>query len=122
TVDKRSMQYLYADGDDAIFMDLSSYEQIPVPASTVGSAKNYLLPEAEVTVAMHDGVPLYVDLPASVVLEITYTEHGMRGARSTGGTRPARAETGATVMVPLFVTTGENIKVSTQDGRYLGRA
>jgi elongation factor P len=122
TVDKRTMQYLYADGDDFIFMDLSSYEQIPVPALTVGSATNYLLPEAEVTVAVHNGVPLYVELPASVVLQITYTEPGLQGDRSTGGNKPATVETGATVMVPLFVTTGEKIKVDTRDGRYLGRA
>ncbi|HEX6872366.1 MAG TPA: elongation factor P [Micromonosporaceae bacterium] len=122
TVDKRSMQYLYADGDDFIFMDLGSYDQLPVPAGTVGDAKNYLLPEAEVVVAVHEGVPLYLELPTSVVLEITYTEPGLQGDRSTGGTKPATVETGATVMVPLFVTTGEKIKVDTRDGRYLGRA
>ena len=89
SVDKRSMQYLYADGDDFIFMDLGSYDQIPVPASTVGEASSYLLPEAEVVVAVHDGVPLYLELPTSVVLEITYTEPGLQGDRSTGGTKPA---------------------------------
>src|SRR5215467_3733839 len=122
TVDKRTMQYLYADGDDFIFMDLSSYEQMPVPAATVGDAKSYLLPEAEVTVAVHDGSPLYIELPTSVVLEITYTEPGLQGDRSTGGNKPATVETGATVMVPLFVTTGEKIKVDTRNGNYLGRA
>jgi elongation factor P len=122
TVDKRTMQFLYADGDDYIFMDLSSYEQMPVPASTVGDAKNYLLPEAEVTVATHEGAPLYIELPTSVVLEITYTEPGLQGDRSTGGNKPATVETGASVMVPLFVTTGEKIKVDTRNGNYLGRA
>jgi elongation factor P len=122
TVDKRSMQYLYSDGDDFIFMDLASYEQTHVPASTVGDGKNYLLPEAEVVVATHEGVPLYIELPTSVVLEITYTEPGLQGDRSTGGTKPATVQTGATVQVPLFVTTGEKIKVDTRDGRYLGRA
>jgi elongation factor P len=122
TVDKRTMQFLYVDGEDYIFMDLSSYEQLPVPGATVGEAKNYLLPEAEVVVAVHDGVPLYLELPTSVVLEITYTEPGLQGDRSTGGNKPATVETGATVMVPLFVTTGEKVKVDTRDGRYLGRA
>jgi elongation factor P len=122
TVDKRPMQYLYRDGDDYVFMDLQTYDQIHVPAATVGEASNYLLPEAEVTVAMHEGVPLYVELPASVVLEVTYTEPGVQGDRSTGGTKPATVETGATVQVPLFISTGEKIKVDTRDGRYLGRA
>ena len=121
-VDKRSMQYLYADGDDYVFMDLASYDQIHVPASTIGENSNYLLPEAEAIVATHEGVPLYVELPTSVVLEITYTEPGLQGDRSTGGTKPATVETGATVMVPLFITNGEKIKVDTRDGRYLGRA
>jgi elongation factor P len=122
TVDKRTMQFLYVDGEDYVFMDLDSYEQIPVPAVTVGEGTKYLLPEAEVTVATHEGVPLYVELPTSVVLEVTYTEPGMQGDRSTGGTKPATVETGANVPVPLFITNGEKIKVDTRDGRYLGRA
>jgi elongation factor P len=122
SVDKRQMQYLYLDGEDYIFMDLASYEQIHVPGSTVGEASNYLLPEAEAVVATHEGVALYVELPTSVVLEITYTEPGLQGDRSTGGNKPATVETGATVMVPLFIGNGEKIKVDTRDGRYLGRA
>jgi elongation factor P len=122
TVDKRTMQYLYADGEDHVFMDLDTYDQIPVPGDTVGEATSWLLPEAEVTVATHEGVPLYVELPASVVVEVTYTEPGLQGDRSSGGTKPATVETGASVQVPLFVTTGEKIKVDTRDGRYLGRA
>lgn len=121
TVDKRTMQFLYADSGDFIFMDLQSYDQIQVPAETVGDAASYLLPEAEVMVATHEGVPLYIELPTSVVLEVTYTEPGLQGDRSTGGTKPATVETGATVQVPLFVSTGEKIKVDTRDGRYLGR-
>ena len=97
TVDKRTMQYLYADGDDYVFMDLDTYDQIHVPGGTVGEAANYLLPEAEAIVATHEGVPLYVELPTSVVLEVTYTEPGLQGDRSTGGTKPATVETGATV-------------------------
>ena len=81
-----------------------------------------VLPEAEATVATHEGVPLYLELPTSVFLEVTYTEPGLQGDRSTGGTKPATVETGATVNVPLFITTGEKIKVDTRDGRYLGRS
>jgi elongation factor P len=121
TVDKRTMQFLYADGDDYIFMDLESYDQITVGGATVGAASKYLLSEGSAVVATHEGVPLYVELPASVVLEVTYTEPGLQGDRSTGGSKPATVETGATVMVPLFITTGEKIKVDTRDGRYLGR-
>ena len=122
TVDKRTMQFLYADGGDFIFMDLQSYDQIQVPAATVGDAASYLLPEAELTIAMHEGVPLYVELSTSVVLTVTYTEPGLQGDRSTGGTKPATVETGAAVQVPLFITNGEKIKVDTRDGRYLGRS
>jgi len=122
SVDKRPMQFLYSDGEDYIFMDLATYDQLHLSKETVGDAANYLLPEAEVIVATHEGSPLYVELPASVVLEVTYTEPGLQGDRSTGGTKPATVETGATVQVPLFITTGEKIKVDTRDGRYLGRA
>jgi elongation factor P len=121
TVDKRTMQYLYADGEDYVFMDLETYDQIQVPGTTVGDAANYLLPEAEAIVATHEAVPLYIELPTSVILEVTYTEPGLQGDRSTGGNKPATVETGATVQVPLFITTGEKIKVDTRDGRYLGR-
>ena len=122
TVDKRTMQYLYLDGEDYVFMDLDTFEQIPVPGATVGDNANYLLPEAEVTVATHEGVPLYVEMATSVFLEVTYTEPGLQGDRSTGGTKPATVETGATVNVPLFISQGEKIKVDTRDGRYLGRS
>jgi len=122
TVDKRTMQYLYQDGEDFVFMDLDNFEQITVPGPTVGDNANYLLPEAEATVATHEGVPLYIEMATSVFLEVTYTEPGLQGDRSTGGTKPATVETGATVNVPLFITTGEKIKVDTRDGRYLGRS
>src|SRR5438552_8388611 len=111
TVDKRTMQYLYADGDDYVFMDLQSYDQIQVSAGTVGDAAKYLLPEAEVTVATHEGVPLYVELPASVVLEVTYTEPGLQGDRSAGGYKAATGVTGASVQVPLVLSTGDEIQV-----------
>ena len=121
TVDKRPMQYLYRDGDDFVFMDSETFDQIPVPAGTIGDAAKYLLENAEITVGFHEGTALYVELPTSVEVEITYTEPGLQGDRSSAGTKPATVETGATVQVPLFVTTGERIKVDTRDGRYLGR-
>ena len=121
-LDRKEVTLSYINGEDYVFMDLETYDQLPISSVAVGDAANYLLPEAEVVVATHDGEPLYVDLPASVVLEVTYPEPGVQGDRATGGTKPATVETGATVQVPLFITTGEKIKVDTRDGRYLGRA
>jgi elongation factor P len=122
TVDKRSMTYLYREGDDFVFMDSETFEQAPVPAGTVGDGAGYLLENTGVVVAMHDGTALYVELPTSVELVIEQTDPGLQGDRSTGGTKPATLETGATIQVPLFVSTGEKVKVDTRDGRYLGRA
>jgi elongation factor P len=121
TVDKRDMTYLYADGSDYVFMDTDTYDQLHVPASTVGEMRNYLLENMTATVAVHEGAALYVELPAAVELVITETEPGVQGDRSTGGTKPATVETGAQVAVPLFITTGEKIKVDTRTGAYLGR-
>jgi len=120
-VDKREMQYLYRDGEDWVFMDTQSYEQTHVPDRVVGEVANYLLENQNATVAVHDGAPLYVELPPSVELVITYTEPGLQGDRSTGGTKPATLETGAQIQVPLFLSQGEKIKVDTRDGGYLGR-
>jgi elongation factor P len=121
TVDKRTMQYLYKEGTDFVFMDTETYDQIHVPGETVGDAANYMLESTEAVVAIHEGTPLYVELPASVELVISYTEPGMQGDRSTGGTKPATLETGAQIQVPLFITTGEKVKVDTRSGDYLGR-
>jgi len=120
-VDKRTMQYLYKDGDDFVFMDGKTFDQITVPAATVGDAEKFMLENQEAVVATHEGTPLYVELPASVELEITYTEPGLQGDRSTGGTKPATLETGAEIAVPLFLETGTKVKVDTRDGSYLGR-
>jgi elongation factor P len=120
-VDKRNMQYLYNDGTDFIFMDGDTYDQIPVRPEVVGDAAKFLLENQDVIVARHEGNVLFIELPASVVLEITYTEPGLQGDRSTGGTKPATVETGAEVAVPLFLETGTKIKVDTRDGSYLGR-
>ncbi|HKS46786.1 MAG TPA: elongation factor P [Amycolatopsis sp.] len=121
TVDRRTMTYLYNDGADYVFMDGETFDQITVPAETVGESASYLLENTEVQVATHEGEPLYVELPTSVELVIQHTDPGLQGDRSTGGTKPATLETGAEIQVPLFVSTGEKVKVDTRDGRYLGR-
>jgi len=121
TVDKRSMTFLYREGDDFVFMDGETFDQLTIPEATVGDAANFLLDNAEATVAVHEGVALYIELPVSVELLISHTDPGLQGDRATGGTKPATLETGAEIQVPLFVTTGEKIKVVTRDGRYLGR-
>ena len=120
-VDKRTMQYLYNDGTDFIFMDPETYDQISVAPEVVGDAAKYLLENQDAIVARHDGNVLFIELPASVVLEVTYTEPGLQGDRSTGGTKPATLETGAEIQVPLFLEQGTKIKVDTRDGSYLGR-
>ena len=121
-VDKRDMQYLYREGGDFVFMDLTDYDQPHIPAAVVGDAADYLLEEQTVTIAFNDGTPLYVDMPAAVELVIAQTDPGLQGDRSTGGTKPAELETGATIQVPLFISTGEKVKVDTRTGAYLGRA
>ncbi|HZC70429.1 MAG TPA: elongation factor P [Jatrophihabitans sp.] len=122
TVDKRGMTYLYKEGTDFVFMDSETYDQVHVATETVGDNANYLLDNAEVVIAVHEGTPLYVELPTSVELVISQTDPGVQGDRATGGTKPATLETGAVIQVPLFVTSGEKVKVDTRDGRYLGRA
>ena len=121
TVDKRDMQYLYKDGADFVFMDSDTYDQLHVPELTVGDSANFLLENQDAIVAIHEGTPLYIELPTSVVLEITYTEPGLQGDRSTGGTKPATVETGYEIAVPLFLETGTKVKVDTRTGDYLGR-
>ncbi|MCW2752575.1 MAG: efp, partial [Aeromicrobium sp.] len=120
-VDKRDFQYLYHDGDSYVFMDKTTYDQVNIPEATVGDAKDYMLDNQDAMVAMHEGVPLYIELPASVELLVEYTEPGLQGDRSSGGTKPARLETGKEIQVPLFIVNGEKIKVDTRDGSYLGR-
>jgi elongation factor P len=120
-VDKREMQYLYNDGDSYVFMDLGTYDQVSLSTATVGDASNYMLENQNAVVAMYEENPIYVELPASVVLEITYTEPGLQGDRSSGGTKPATVETGLQIQVPLFVEQGTRVKVDTRTGDYLGR-
>ncbi|WP_353814201.1 elongation factor P [Agromyces sp. SYSU T00266] len=120
-VDRRDFTYLYSDGDGFVFMDQTDYDQLTVPATVVGDAKKFMLENQAVTIALNNGNPLYIELPASVVLEITYTEPGLQGDRSTGGTKAATVETGYEIQVPLFLETGTKVKVDTRSGDYLGR-
>jgi elongation factor P len=121
TVDRRDFSYLYRDGDGFVFMDTTDYDQVTVPSAVVCDAADYMLENQTVTIATHDGDPLYVELPTSVVLEVTYTEPGLQGDRSSAGTKPATLETGAEIQVPLFLEQGTRVKVDTRDGNYLGR-
>ncbi len=120
-VDKRDMQYLYRDGDDFVFMDSASYEQTHISPTVVGDSEHFMLENQSAIVATHDGEPLYVELPASVELIIEHTDPGVQGDRSTGGTKPARLETGYEIQVPLFIESGTKVRVDTRDGSYLGR-
>jgi elongation factor P len=120
-VERKQMQFLYADGTDAVFMDLATYDQITVPDGVMGDAGRYLAEGAEAQVALHEGVPISLDLPASVVLEITATDPGAKGDTRTGALKPATLQTGAVVQVPLFVEVGERVKVDTRSGDYIER-
>jgi elongation factor P len=120
-VERKPMQYLYADGSDAVFMDLDTYEQVHVSQEVLGDLGRYLAEGAEAQVAMHQGVPIATELPASVALTITKTDPGVKGDTRTGAMKPATLETGATVQVPLFVEEGERIKVDTRSGEYIER-
>lgn len=121
SVDRRDFTYLYNDGDSFVFMDVDNYDQLSVGAATVGDAANFLLENQQVQIALNNENPLYVEMPASVVLEITYTEPGIQGDRSSAGTKPATVETGYEIQVPLFVEQGTKVKVDTRTGDYLGR-
>ena len=120
-VDKRDMSYLYSDGDGYVFMDKDTYDQVTLASVIVGDAVNYMLENQDAVVAMYEGNPIYVELPASVVLEVTYTEPGLQGDRSSGGTKPATVETGLQIQVPLFLENGTKVKIDTRTGGYLGR-
>jgi elongation factor P len=121
SVDKREMNYLYNDGSGFVFMDNQNFEQMTLSQEVVGDAKDYLLENQGAVVAVYEGNPIYVELPASVVLEITYTEPGLQGDRSSGGTKPATVETGLQIQVPLFIEQNVKVRVDTRTGEYLGR-
>ncbi|MDE0573053.1 elongation factor P [Demequina sp. B12] len=121
TVDRRDMQYLYNDGAGFVFMDPNTFDQVTISPEIMGSATDYLLENEKATVGSHNGNPIFLELPASVVLEVTYTEPGLQGDRSSGGTKPATLETGKEIQVPLFLESGTKVKVNTESGDYLGR-
>ena len=121
-LEKREMQFLYKEGEDFVFMDNKTYDQMNISAATVGDAANYMLENTEAIVAIHENNPLYIELPASVELTVTYTEPGLQGDRSSGGTKPATVETGIQIQVPLFIKQDEGVLVDTRDGSYQGRA
>ena len=120
-VERKDMQYLYGDGSDYVFMDLETYDQIHVMGSLVGDAGGFLVEGGQAQVTVHEGVPIGVDLPASMVLTITETDPGVKGDTRTGAYKPATLETGIVVQVPLFVEEGEKIKVDTRTGEYIER-
>ncbi|MFT4201326.1 elongation factor P [Gordonia sp. (in: high G+C Gram-positive bacteria)] len=121
TVDRRDMTFLYNDGTDYVFMDTSDYEQFAIPPATVGDGARFLLENMTVQVSLNEGVPLFIELPVTVEMEVTHTDPGVQGDRSTGGTKPATMESGAEIQVPLFINTGDKLKVDSRDGSYLGR-
>ncbi|MXP22249.1 elongation factor P [Gordonia sp. HNM0687] len=121
TVDRRDMTYLYNDGTDFVFMDGETFEQISITPETLGDGARFMLENMTVQVSMHEGNPLFVELPVTVELLVEQTDPGLQGDRSTGGTKPATMETGAEIQVPLFINTGDKLKVDSRDGSYLGR-
>jgi elongation factor P len=120
-LEKSTMQHTYKEGDQYVFMDMETYEEARLSEEQIGDRVKYLKAEMEVSVLMWNEKVLEVELPNSVTLEITQTDPGVKGDTATGGTKPAILETGAQVMVPLFIAQGEKIKVDTRNGSYLGR-
>lgn len=120
-LEKSTMQHTYKDGDDFVFMDMETYEETRLNASQIGDRVKYLKEGMEANVVRWNDQVLEVELPNSVVLEVTQTDPGVKGDTATGGTKPAIVETGAQVMVPLFISIGEKIKIDTRTDAYLGR-
>ena len=121
TVDRRVIEYLYNDGTDYVFMDVKTYDQVSVSPEVVGDAAHFMLENQKVILAFYEEKVLFIELPASVVLEITFTEPGLQGDRSNAGTKPATVETGYDIQVPLFLNIGDKVKVDTRSGEYISR-
>ncbi|KAB1503703.1 elongation factor P [Corynebacterium sp. 320] len=121
TVDRRDMTYLYNDGTNFVLMDVKDFEQVELAPHLMGEGAKFLLENATVQVSFHEGEPLFAELPVSVELRVEHTDPGLQGDRSNAGTKPATLETGAEIQVPLFVETGNVVKVDTRDGSYLSR-
>ncbi|NPV42467.1 MAG: elongation factor P [Firmicutes bacterium] len=120
-VDRKDMQYLYNSGDLYYFMDMETYEQIPLQEEQLGDSIKFLKENMQVTVMFFDGVSIGVELPTFVELEVTETEPGFKGDTATGGSKPAKLETGAVIQVPLFIEIGDVVKVDTRTGEYISR-
>ena len=121
-LDHRAVQYMYTDGTLYYFMDTKTYDQFPLDAEHLGDATDYLVDGMEVTLSEYQGEPIGVEMPASVVMKVASTDFGLKGDTATGATKPATMESGLKVNVPLFINTGDRIKVDTRTGEYLERA
>ncbi|MFT8901016.1 elongation factor P [Liquorilactobacillus nagelii] len=121
-IDNRKMQYLYADGTNYVFMDTTTYEQLELPEEQIKNELNYLKENMVVSIIMHGNETLGVDLPNTVDLQVTETEPGIKGDTASGGSKPAKLETGLVVQVPFFVNEGDVLTINTQDGSYVSRA
>jgi elongation factor P len=120
-VDRQDMQFLYRDGDDYVFMNTATYDQLHVRPAQLGDAADYLVEGAVAQIAQHDGEIIGVEIPASVELSVAVTEPGVQGDRVSGARKPAELETGKTVQVPLFVNVGDKVRVDTRSGEYITR-
>ncbi|ACK73435.1 translation elongation factor P [Gloeothece citriformis PCC 7424] len=121
TIEKRTMQHTYKEGEQFVFMDMETYEEARLNPEQLGDGAKYIKENMEVNVLYWGEQVLNIELPTSVILEVTDTDPGVKGDTATGGSKPAIVETGAQIMVPLFISIGERIKVDTRDGSYLGR-
>ena len=120
-IEDRTMTYLYAEADGLVFMDTTNFEQFTIPIKQVGEAKDYLLENAEVSVILHNGQPINIEIASFVIAKVVRTDPGIKGDTASGATKPATIETGATVLVPLFIKEGEKIRVDTRTGDYVER-
>ena len=120
-VERQDMQFLYRDGDDYVFMNTATYDQLHVPPKSLGDAADYLVEQAVAQIAQHDGEIIGIEIPASVELTIKVTEPGVQGDRVSGARKPAELETGKTIQVPLFVNVGDRVRVDTRSGEYITR-
>ncbi|NMB00935.1 MAG: elongation factor P [Firmicutes bacterium] len=121
-IELKQMQYMYSSGEDYFFMDMETYDQISLRAEDLGDAPKYLLENMTIGIQFYQGQAVGIDLPTTVILEVTHTEPGFKGDTAQGATKPATLETGITIQVPLFVEQGEKVKVDTRTGEYLSRA
>ena len=120
-VEDRTMQYLYQDGESAVFMDTTTYDQMSIPFEQLGDDRKFLQENALIDVILYKGEPINIELPQFIIAPIAQTDPGMKGDTASGATKPATLETGAVVQVPLFIKEGEKIRVDTRSGEYVER-